>query len=99
MRDEGRLLPWVGSDGKPCYLLTDGAGYLTRVADGIEGVRLGMAVELLDHAHDMLDGGTPATTAQLRFLLARMAEALRDVHRIAVSRGARLPGPEPDGPG
>ncbi|MGW2812694.1 hypothetical protein [Streptomyces sp. NPDC001415] len=98
MRDEGQLLPWVSPDGKPCYLLTDGTGYLARVADGIESIRLGMAVELLDHADHMLGGGGPATSAQLRFLLARMAEALRDVHRIAVSRGARLPGPEADGP-
>jgi hypothetical protein len=33
------------------------------------------------------------TQAQLRFLLARMSEALADVHRVAVSRGARLPAP------
>jgi hypothetical protein len=31
-----------------------------------------------------------ATSAQLRFLLARMSEALTDVRRIAESRGARL---------
>jgi hypothetical protein len=33
------------------------------------------------------------TPAQLRFLLARMTESLTDVHRIAESRGARLPEP------
>ncbi len=48
-----------------------------------------MAGELLDHAADML-GDHNATAAQLHFLAARMAEALRDVHRIAESRGARL---------
>ncbi|MER5210460.1 hypothetical protein ABT063_07765 [Streptomyces sp. NPDC002838] len=84
-----RLLPWAGSGGKPCYLVTDGTGYLSRVADNIESVQLGMAGELLDHAADML-ADHKATSAQLRFLAARMSEALRDVHRIAESRGARL---------
>jgi hypothetical protein len=59
------------------------------VADGIESVQLGMSAELLDHAADML-ADHKATGAPLRFLAARMAEALRDVHRIAESRGARL---------
>jgi hypothetical protein len=31
-----------------------------------------------------------ATPDQLRYVVARMAESLRDVHRIARSRGARL---------
>lgn len=48
-----------------------------------------MAVELLDHATDMLDD-RQVTSAQLRYLVARLAESLRDVHRIAESRGARL---------
>lgn len=96
--DEGRLLPWVGSDGKPCYLIGDGVGYLSRVADNIEAVQLGMAVELLDHADDML-ADCRATSAQLHYLAARMGEALRDVHRIARSRGARLPVPVHDGEG
>jgi hypothetical protein len=56
---------------------------VSRVADQVESVQLGMAADLL---------ADPAVTApQLRFLAARMAEALRDVHRIAESRGARLP--------
>jgi len=87
--ESARLLPWVGPDGKPCYLVGDGTGYLSRVADGIESVQLGMSAELLDHAADMLNNDR-ATSVQLRFLAARMAEALRDVHRIAESRGARL---------
>ncbi|MFE7105707.1 hypothetical protein ACFU98_10215 [Streptomyces sp. NPDC057575] len=53
-------------------------------------MQLGMALELLDHADDMLDDGPDATSVQLRYLLARMVEALRDVHRIARSRGERL---------
>jgi len=87
-----RLLPWANPDGNPCYLVGDGTGYLSRVADNIECVQLGMAAQLLDHAVDML-AESRSTTAQLRFLVARMTEALRDVHRIAESRGARLPDP------
>ncbi|MFG2670950.1 hypothetical protein [Streptomyces sp. NPDC048445] len=60
-----------------------------------------MCVNLLDHAGAMIADGT-TTGDQLRFLAARMAESLRDVHRIARSRGQRLgrPGgePEPAGP-
>jgi hypothetical protein len=62
------------------------------VADTIEGVQLGMASDLLDHAADM-PADSRATAAQLRFLLARMSEALTDMCRIAESRGARPPGP------
>ncbi|GGT13624.1 hypothetical protein [Streptomyces chromofuscus] len=82
-----RLLPWAGADGKHCLLVTDGTGVLSRPADAVEHVQLEMAAGLLDHAADML-ADTRATPAQLRFLLARMHEALTDVHRIADSRGA-----------
>ncbi|WP_030897663.1 hypothetical protein [Streptomyces sp. NRRL S-474] len=84
-----RLLPWASPEGKPCYLLTDGSGRLSRAADAIENAQLGMADALLDHAADMLEDQR-VTTGQLRFLLARMSEALTDVRRIAESRGARL---------
>ncbi|MFE3788015.1 hypothetical protein [Streptomyces goshikiensis] len=94
--DEGRLLPRVSPDGKPCYLMGDGRGYLSRAADNVESVQLGMAVELLDHADGML-ADCRATSAQRHYLAARMAEALRDVHRISRSRGARLPVPVHDG--
>jgi len=85
----GRLLPWATAEGKPCYVIGDGTGYVSRVADNVECVQLGMAAELLDHAADMLGDGK-ATPVQLRYLAARLAEALRDAHRIAESRGARL---------
>ncbi|MEU8703680.1 hypothetical protein [Streptomyces sp. NPDC048565] len=84
-----RLLPWTGPEGKPCYVIGDGTGYVSRIADNVESVRLGMAVELLDHAADMLDD-RQVTSAQLRYVVARLAESLRDVHRIAESRGTRL---------
>lgn len=51
-----------------------------------------MADDLLDHAADLLGDGK-ATAPQLRFLAARLTESLHDVHRIARSRGARLPVP------
>lgn len=98
-----RLLPWSNPDGKPCYLVGDGSGnsHLSRVADNVESVQLDMAEELLDHAADLLgdgkgndDGDGKTTAHQLRFLAARLAEALHDVHRIARSRGARLPVPD-----
>ncbi|MFI2366986.1 hypothetical protein [Streptomyces sp. NPDC018833] len=84
-----RLLPWGGPEGKPCYLLGDGNGYVSRVADNVESVQLGMATDLLDHVDDLLRD-RQATPEQLRYVVARMAESLRDVHRIARSRGARL---------
>ncbi|MFC9285896.1 hypothetical protein [Streptomyces sp. NPDC057052] len=87
-----RLLPWSNLDGNPCYLVTDdtGTGRLSRLANDIETVQLGMADDLLGHAVDLL-GDAKATESQLRYLAARLAEALHDVHRIARSRGARLP--------
>ncbi|MFC5675698.1 hypothetical protein [Streptomyces incanus] len=90
-----RLLPWASPEGKPCYLIGDGTGRLSRLADTVESVQLGMADELLGHVADML-ADRKATSVQLRFLASRMAEALRDVHRIAESRGARLSAPEYD---
>ncbi|MFJ8854611.1 hypothetical protein [Streptomyces sp. NPDC102437] len=92
-----RLLPWVGPDGKPCYVIGDGTGRVSRMADNIESMQLGMAVELLDHADDMLDDDRDVTSVQLRYLLACMVEALRDVHRIARSRGDRLAAAACDG--
>ena len=94
-----RLLPWAGPEGKRCYLVTDGTGRLSRMADTVERVQLEMADDLLHHAADLL-ADRRATPAQLRFLLSRMHEALTDVHRIAESRGARLPASaleDPDG--
>jgi hypothetical protein len=87
-----RLLPWSGAGGKPCYLLTDdnGGGYLTRLADNIESVQLGMGNELLGHAQELIKD--PKTgPAELRYLSARLTESLRDVLRVAESRGSRLP--------
>ncbi|UKY50383.1 hypothetical protein [Streptomyces inhibens] len=85
-----RLLPWTTPEGKTCFLMSDdrGEGGLSRVADRIEAVQLDMADGLLDHAADML-GDNKATEPELRFLGRQLSAALRDVHRVAESRGAR----------
>ncbi|MGW1147055.1 hypothetical protein ACWD6I_18810 [Streptomyces sp. NPDC002454] len=88
-----RLLPWSSPEGKPCYLAPDteredGGGYLTRLADGVEATQLTMAEDLLAHTHALLDEPR-LTHPELRFLLARRAEALHDTLRIAHSRGSR----------
>lgn len=84
-----RLLPWTGAGGKPAYVLGDGTGYVSRLADNIESVQLGMAGDLLDHATALL-ADQRVTGAEFRFLANRLSESLRDVKRVAESRGARL---------
>ncbi|GAA2335655.1 hypothetical protein [Streptomyces violaceusniger] len=95
-----RLLPWTDPDGKPCYLSSDdGNSPLSRRADAIEAVQMSMGTELLRHARALLDAPR-ADTRELRYLADRLCEALRDVLRVAESRGARLPsygeGDDPD---
>ncbi|WP_256638353.1 hypothetical protein [Streptomyces murinus] len=96
--NELRLLPWSGSDGKPCYLSTDDkAGYMSRLADNIEAIQLGTATELLEHASDTLND--PATDPEdLRLLAKELTGALRDVLRVATSRGHLLAVSEPHHP-
>lgn len=83
-----RLLPWAGQGGKPCYVLGDGNGYVSRLADDIESVQLGMADDLLGHAADLL-ADQKVTGPELHFLANRLTESLRDVRRVAESRGSR----------
>ncbi|MGX1854810.1 hypothetical protein [Streptomyces sp. NPDC055299] len=89
--EPARLLPWSGHGGKPCYLVGDGTGYVSRIADEIERTQLDMAEGILGHADDML-ACERVTVPELRFLVGGLAEALRDVRRIAESRGGRLSG-------
>jgi len=84
-----RLLPWSGPEGKPCYVVGDGTGYLSRVADHVESVQLGMADDLLGHAAAILADDTLGRN-ELHFLSSRLTESLCDVCRVARSRGARL---------
>ncbi|MEU3653206.1 hypothetical protein AB0E67_10220 [Streptomyces sp. NPDC032161] len=83
------LLPWTRADGGPCYAIGDGTGYVSRMADGVESIQLGMADDLLGHA-DVLLADRRVTGGELHFLASRLAESLRDIKRVAESRGARL---------
>lgn len=81
--------------GKPCYLSTDGRGYLATLADNMESVQLGMGKELLEYARDTKAPGAKILTAtEYRWLASRLTEALSDALRVADSRGQRLPGPQ-----
>jgi len=85
-----RLLPWTGVDGKPCYLSSDDPhSPLSRLADDVEAAQLRSAVEVLAGARAVL-ADTKAGERAVRFALARAAESLEDVLRVAVSRGARV---------
>jgi hypothetical protein len=87
-----RLLPWLNAEGKPCLLLGDVDGPVSRIADQVESVQLGMAGDLLDYAADLLEDRS-STPPQIRFLARRLTESLQDVLRVAESRGARLAHP------
>lgn len=89
MMNQARLLPWSTLEGNPCVLVGPGTGFMSRMADNIESVQLGMAGDLLGHAADTLKD-PKATPEELRFVVARLTESLREVHRIAESRGDRL---------
>jgi hypothetical protein len=56
------LLPRTTPEGKPCYLSTNGTGYLTGLADSVETVRLDMGEELLTSARDILAPGAKAVS-------------------------------------
>ncbi|MFI7287053.1 hypothetical protein ACIBRY_10445 [Streptomyces anulatus] len=93
-----RLLPWTGTGGKPCYVVGDGTGHVSRMADDVESIQLDMADELLGHAADLLNGDETATGQQVRFLADRLTESLRQIVRVAESRGSRLDALLPDRP-
>ncbi|WP_260636258.1 hypothetical protein [Streptomyces angustmyceticus] len=84
-----RLLPWSSPEGKPCYLLSEGDGPVTRQADAVERTQLASAEILLGHARALLreDG---ATSPEVRFLAGCLTGALGDTLRISRSRGDRL---------
>lgn len=85
-----RLLPWTGEGGRPCYLSTDGTGPLSRLADRVEFVQLGLAGRLLEHAREALAQAWSPPDTELGFLAAQLTDALHDALLIAESRGARL---------
>lgn len=88
-----RLLPWSSPDGKPCFLAGDGTGYVSRLADAMEAEQLSSAAELIQEARCVL-GGRTWTPGELHLLAVELTESLADVHRVAESRGARLPAPD-----
>ncbi|MFI0711692.1 hypothetical protein ACH4SK_13765 [Streptomyces inhibens] len=93
--NELRLLPWSGPDGQPCYLSTENSGsYLSRLADNTEALQLEVAAELWEHALEVLSDWQNWPN-ELRLLMTDMAKALRDVRRVAISRGHRLPPTDP----
>ncbi|KOX29669.1 hypothetical protein ADL07_22705 [Streptomyces sp. NRRL F-4707] len=95
--NELRLLPWSGSEGKPCYLSSDErGGYMSRLADNVEAVQLGTAAELLEEASETLNDRDVALD-EMRRLVNELSGALRDVLRVATSRGHLLAvdGPRP----
>lgn len=85
--NELRLLPWSGPGDKPCYLSTDDSdGYMSRLADSIEAIQLGTANELLQEASETLDN-KDTSLDEMRCLVTELTGALRDVYRVAASRG------------
>ncbi|MFF5898312.1 hypothetical protein ACFY8O_20605 [Streptomyces argenteolus] len=95
--NELRLLPWSGPGDKPCYLSTDDPdGYMSRLADDIEAIQLDTASALLEEASATLDdqGTSPG---EMRCLANELTGALRDVYRVATSRGHLRPTSDPRG--
>ncbi|WP_285564410.1 hypothetical protein [Streptomyces sp. RTGN2] len=85
--NELRLLPWSGPGDRPCYLSTDDPdGYMSRLADSIEAIQLGTARELLEEASEVL-GNQDTSLDEMRCLVTELTRALRDVYRVATSRG------------
>ncbi|WP_406114611.1 hypothetical protein [Streptomyces sp. NBC_01014] len=85
-RNELRLLPWSGPDGKPCYLSTDDPdSYMSRLADNIESIQLDVAARLLGESLVTLDD-QDADLNDLRRLGHDLTGVLRDVLRVAASR-------------
>ena len=91
-----RLLPWTGEGGKPSYLSGgDEGSFVSRLADNLEAVQLGMAKELVGYVDKLMSEGQPSDI-ELRSAVESQQQALRDVVRVAESRGARLPAADKD---
>jgi len=86
-----RLLPWTTPDGRPCYLSPDpsGKGHVTRLADDVEAMQMDTAVDVLEHATEVLDD-PDSPPREVLFAGKRLSECLRDAVRVAESRGRRL---------
>lgn len=68
-----RLLPWTGPEDKPCFLVGDGTGYVSRVADAMEAAQMAMAAELIAEARRVL-AGRKWTSGELHLLTVELTE-------------------------
>ncbi|MFJ3819597.1 hypothetical protein [Streptomyces nodosus] len=94
---QGRLLPWIGEDGKPCCLSPrSGGGFFSRLADAVEAEQVRDSREVLAHSSGLLERARLGPQ-ELRFIAARLAECLATTLRVTESRGLRLGVIEPDG--
>jgi hypothetical protein len=87
-----RLLPWPREDGKSCYLSPGegGSSFVTHLADAMEVTQVELAEQLLGHVDTLVSAGV-SSESELRQLVSYLCMSLRDVVRVAESRGARLP--------
>ncbi|MGW3659897.1 sulfatase [Streptomyces sp. NPDC005151] len=86
-----RLLPWMSPEGRPCYLSTDKPdSRLSGLADEVEGDQLDCGEAVVAGAEAVLADQAAGELA-VRFALTRAIESLREVLRVAESRGARIP--------
>ncbi|WP_329133260.1 hypothetical protein OG552_15420 [Streptomyces sp. NBC_01476] len=92
-----RLLPWTGEDGKPSYYPDTGQAdsFISRLADNLESVQMGMAEDLLNDITEILAADALSETVLLN-VIAALSSSLRDVIRVAESRGRRLAPPDAD---
>uniref|UniRef100_A0AAU2A973 ATP-binding protein n=1 Tax=Streptomyces sp. NBC_00093 TaxID=2975649 RepID=A0AAU2A973_9ACTN len=84
-----RFLPWIGSEGQPCLLISDGDGPVTRIANQVEAVQLSLADRLLCRAQELI-AAPELPISEVGALATQLTDALRDALLIAESRGARL---------
>ncbi|MBH1933415.1 hypothetical protein I5Q34_03785 [Streptomyces sp. AV19] len=90
-----RLLPCAMVNGHPCRLVTDDAEWQSTLADGAEAVQLGAVAVLLEYVNTTM-GAPKLSDGELRYLVARLHEALGDALKVAESRGEQLSGPGAD---
>ncbi|MGQ4485380.1 hypothetical protein ACN6LM_000360 [Streptomyces sp. SAS_281] len=96
--NELRLLPWSGWRDKPCYLSTDDPdGYMSRLADSVEAVQLDTAAKLVEEASEAFDN-QDTSIDEMRCLVKELTVALRDILRVATSRGHLLATSDPREP-
>ncbi|MDJ0460549.1 hypothetical protein [Streptomyces sp. H27-C3] len=91
-------MAWTTDDGRPCYLAFVEAG-VARIAAATEASLLRSGRTVLAHARAMRTE-PELSTVELRFLVARLYEALHDALTVAELRRARLDvsGDGPAGP-